>query len=282
MSVRFLIIYIPLETTHNTLMRVPPTPHSSLISHPQLGGERTLVPLLLPCRLCRDPATVTFANLNWKRQFKTFKNNYFIQKQTSKCQAPVWPDHHLTLDLDYGRYKTNNFTWASHLHLTSTNKVIWPNTRSTYICILSEDYKLHKSYQELREDPELDKNDKCDIKSFLYIIKWRRETVGIKFILKLRPQQQQVRLTGRQKTLKGFAKLVRVETEKFCFNEFLILNKTHSSIKLLTTFNIFDWWLDPFSARSQIWVKCQLNYLFVVASWIVEHTIQLGRGSIWG
>ena len=170
MSVRFLIIYIPLETTHNTLMRVPPTPHSSLISHPQLGGERTLVPLLLPCRLCRDPATVTFANLNSKRQFKTFKNNYFIQKQTSKCQAPVWPDHHLTLDLDYGRYKTNNFTWASHLHLTSTNKVIWPNTRSTYICILSEDYKLNKSYQELREDPELDKNV-CDIKSF-YIIRY--------------------------------------------------------------------------------------------------------------
>ena len=111
----FLIIHTPWNNTQHT--NAGSTHSSFLFDIPSPTRRREdfmrQFPLLLPCRLCRDPATVTFTNLNAKRQFKTFKNNYFIQKQTLKCQAPVWPDHHLTLDLDYRRFKTNNVTWAS-------------------------------------------------------------------------------------------------------------------------------------------------------------------------
>ena len=66
------------QNTHETLMRVPLTPRSSLFDIPHLTRREDFmrqVPLL-PCRLCRDPATVTFADLT-----HNFHSKYFFNKK---------------------------------------------------------------------------------------------------------------------------------------------------------------------------------------------------------
>ena len=66
-------------------MRVPLTPRSSLFDIPHLTRREDFmrqVPLL-PCRLCRDPATVTFADLTHNFHSKYFFNKkYFALQQT--------------------------------------------------------------------------------------------------------------------------------------------------------------------------------------------------------
>ena len=68
-------------------MRVPLTPRSSLFDIPHLTRREDFmrqVPLL-PCRLCRDPATVTFADPT-----HNFHSKYFLNKNNlhySKLQT---------------------------------------------------------------------------------------------------------------------------------------------------------------------------------------------------